>query len=147
MKTLYALGLMLCANTAIAQQVIDCDWHVAMPGIVEPWEENSRVFANGAVRLTLVDTSEPAAGSFHIVVMSPPDDGFGGRMCKVVSASETVGFSYVDFKKLKSAYDARVGLAFVVPVRVYNGQNDAFEPKKLAFSLNQTTGEIMVSYP
>jgi hypothetical protein len=147
MKILYAFILMLYANTAIAQAVVDCDWQVAMPSIVEPWEENSRVFANGKVRLTLVDASEPAAGSFHIVVLSPPEDEIGGRQCKVVSASEYVGFSYVDFKKLKAVYDARVGLVFVIPVRVYNGQNDVFEPKKVAFSLNQATGEMMVSYP
>lgn len=147
MKILSAFIFMLCANTAIAQEVVDCDWQAAMQKIVEPWEENSRVFSNGAVRLTLVDVSEPAAGSFHIVVLSPPEDGMGNRHCKVVSASAHVGFSYVDFKKIKSAYDPRVGLVFVMPVRVYNGQNDAFEPKKLAFSINQATGEMMVSYP
>jgi hypothetical protein len=138
---------MFCANTAIAQEVVDCDSQAAMSKIVEPWEENTRVFASGAVRLTLVDTREPAAGSFHIVVLSPPEGETGRRQCKVVSASEHVGFSYVDFKKLKSVYDARVGLVFVMPVRVYNGQNDAFEAKNLAFSLNQVTGEMMVSYP
>lgn len=147
MKALIILALMVCANAVRAQEVVDCDWQAALPSIVEPWEENTRVFANGKVRLTLVDVSEPAAGSFHIVMLSPPDDGIGGRQCKVVSAGSTVGFSHVEFKKISAVYDPRVGLVFVVPVRVYNGQSDAFEPKNLAFSLNQATGEMMVSYP
>jgi len=146
-KTLATIMFLASAIVANAHEVVDCDWQASLPSIVEPWEENTRVFANGAVRLTLVDVSEPAAGSFHIVALSPPDDGFGGRQCKVVSAFGDVGFSDVEFKELTASYDPSIGLIFDVPVRVFDSGADTFVPKDLTFSLTQATGAIFAVYP
>ena len=75
MKALLALAFAAAmAGPAVAQQVRDCDWLASAWNLAEPWEENTRTFANGAVRLALLDAIEPGAVPFHLLVLSPPWD-------------------------------------------------------------------------
>ena len=142
MKHLCALCLtgLLIANGAAAQQVSECDWQVRAENIVEPWEAHTRTFANGAVRLALLDTVEPAAGALHILILSPPYDEFDERQCRTIGLGGSVGFSAVDWAVLSSDYDPARGLVFSLPVRAHDGEG--FQPALLGFTLNQTTGEI-----
>ena len=50
----------MVASASSAQTAFPCDWQARADAIVEPWEENSKTFANGAVRVALLDTIEPA---------------------------------------------------------------------------------------
>ncbi|CAN0606350.1 unnamed protein product, partial [Ectocarpus sp. 12 AP-2014] len=81
-------------SPSLAQSVGDCDWRASAQALVEPWDapENTRTFANGDVRLAIIDTIEPAAGAFHLIILSPPYDEVGGRQCQVVSTNSSVGF-------------------------------------------------------
>jgi len=128
------------ATAATAQQAIPCDWVARADTIVEPWEQNTRLFANGDVRLALLDTIEPAAGGLHILILSPPYSEMGDRQCMTLGMTEGVGFSDVDFNSLEAGYDPSVGLIFDMDVRFFNG-ND-FHPGRLRFTLNQATGGI-----
>lgn len=135
----FFLGLFLATPLA-AQQVQDCDWIARADAIVEPWEDHTTTFANGNVRLALMDVTEPAAGSYHILILSPPYDEIGNRQCKTLGASENIGFSGVDWSSLDAGYDPAVGLTFGVDGRIFDGSD--FVPGWLRFTLNQATGAI-----
>ncbi len=57
------LFLALCLAAPVAAQTVgDCDtWQTSARNLAEPWEANSRTFANGDIRVALLDTIEPAA--------------------------------------------------------------------------------------
>ncbi len=130
----------LLAAPVAAQEVIPCDWIARADAIVEPWEKHSTTFANGAVRLALMDVVEPAAAAFHILILSPPHDEIGNRQCRTLGKSGTIGFGGVDWDSLRAGYDPAIGLTFEIHVEVYNGEYS--ERQILNFTLNQATGAI-----
>lgn len=140
MKHLIAACLALLPLAAQAQQALPCDWVARADAIVEPWEDHTRTFANNAVRLALLDTVEPAAGAFHILILSPPYNELGDRQCRTLGMAEGVGFSGADFATLDAGYDPAVGLIFTMNVRYYDTAD--FRPARLRFTLNQATGAI-----
>ena len=137
-STLTALAL---ATPALAQEVIDCDWRAQAPSIAEPWEANSRTFANGHVRLALLDVIEPAFGGFHLLVLSPPRDELGFRQCRIVTFEDSLGFAGVSFEALKAGYDPATGLSFTLPVRTHDGQG-GYTARTLYLTLDQSDGVI-----
>lgn len=145
-QALCAATLLITASPVAAQTVGDCDWRASAQAIVEPWDQNTRTFANGDVRLALIDAIEPALGAFHILVLSPPYDELGGRQCQVVSWNDSIGFAGVDWAALEPGYDPAIGLFFNVPVDVFLDGTDYATPLFLFFSLNQSTGEIATGF-
>ena len=146
MKFLISTFLIMTGGVLHAQSISDCDWKANAQGLVEPWNANTRTFANGDVRLALVDTIEPAAGAFHILIFSPPENELGERQCKAVGIDDSVGFSGVDFQNLVAAYDPAKGLIFDFPVNVFDAETGGFPAKMLNISLNLATGHIMAAY-
>ncbi len=130
----------MLASPVAAQQAVPCDWATRADGIVEPWEAHTATFANGAVRLALLDTVEPAAGAFHILILSPPYDEVGARQCATLGLSDGIGFAGADFSSLEAQYDAKVGLVFQMNITRFEGVD--FVPAILMFTLNQATGHI-----
>lgn len=131
----------LCWSVPVmAQEVGDCDWRSSAAALYEPWEEYSRTFANGDVRIALLDTIEPGQAPVHLLVLSPPYDELGGRQCRVISHQGQRGFADVDFSTLEAAYDPAVGLIFSVSVKIIEGEVP--QDWRLQFTLNQATGEI-----
>jgi hypothetical protein len=142
MKTFLMTSVALAfATLSHAQEAVDCDWPARADAIVEPWEDYSRTFANGDVRLALLDTVEPAAAAFHILILSPPYDEIGARQCRTLGMGGA-GFAGVTFEALDAAYDPSVGLIFEVPVSTFDGNSGDFETNALLFTLNQATGQI-----
>lgn len=143
---LLALALLawLPASATRAQVVEACDWRASMPALVEPWESpaNTRTFANGNVRLALADLIEPAAGAFHLIILSPPYDELGGRQCAVVTQSANIGFTGLTLDGMTSAYDPAIGLTFILQAGAYNAQTGGTTPRILTLTLNQATGAI-----
>lgn len=139
---LFAGLLALTSGLAAAQTVSDCDWRARADAVVEPWEENTRTFANGAVRLSLLDTIEPAAVPFHILVLSPPYGELGERQCRIISLDQGTGFGGVSFSDLTASYDPAIGLRFEVPVVIYLPEDGFSNPSVLIFTVNQATGQI-----
>lgn len=141
--TLAALAAL--SAPASAQSVEDCDWRASLHAMAEPWEDNTRTFANGNVRLAVTDTIEPAAGAFHLVILSPPYDELGGRQCMVVSADGTIGFTSLTLDDMTSDYNPAIGLTFTLEAGGYNPETGGTIPQALTVTLNQATGEITAS--
>mgnify|MGYP000713528392 CR=1 FL=1 len=143
MKALIA-ALALLATPATAQEVVECDWRATAAALAEPWEDNSATFANGAVRIALLDTIDPAAGALHLLVLSPPFNELGDRQCRVVSHGQGVGFAGLYFSELEAGYDPAKGLTFSVPVQIYLPEESFSNGGQLHIALNQSTGAIAV---
>lgn len=139
--TAFLAGLFL-ALPAAAQDVSDCDWRSSARNLFEPWEENTRTFANGNVRLALLDTVEPGAVPVHIMVLSPPYDELGTRQCKLVSHAEGFGFNDATFDGMTADYDPSIGLIFSIRVYEFDPGTGMGIPRTLRMTLNQATGEI-----
>ncbi|PCJ82913.1 MAG: hypothetical protein COA52_19715 [Hyphomicrobiales bacterium] len=137
-----ALAIISLSTASQAQVVNECDWVTNARNIVEPWEKNTRTFANGDVRLALIDVVEPAAGAFHILVLSPPYDELGTRQCRQISTQSSIGFSGINFSQLDAGYDPSVGLMFQLPVQIFDPNSGNFVGHRLLFTVNQATGAI-----
>lgn len=137
---LLALGATpAAAGPAMVQ---DCTDYAMTTYVMEPWEESTRTFYNGQVRLVLVDTDgEPACCSTWLVAIFPNvEDELGGRTCRMVGSGEGMGFTGVDMKGVKSAYDAATGLTLTVPVRrMIDGDAIVNETVKLRLDLRTST--------
>jgi hypothetical protein len=108
----------------------------------EPWEANTRLFANGEIRLVVLDTVEPAAGAFHLVILHPPRDTLGIPMCSMVSAAEGLGFGGMDLRPAEAAYDPARGLTVALPVSVYDPDSADFFDRTLSVTINQASGQV-----
>ena len=137
---LAAVASVALVSPAVAQEVGECDWRASAHAIAEPWEQTTRTFANGRTRLAVLDLIEPAAGAYYMLVLSPPEDGLGGRQCRVVGAGNGMGFAGLKFETLEAGYDPAIGLMFSLPVSVYDDGD--FRSHDLHLTLNQATGHI-----
>lgn len=141
---LTAVILTATIGYAQAQSIESCDWVSSAASLVEPWEQNTRTFANGNVRIAALDTIEPGAAAFHLLVLSPPYDEVGSRHCKIVSMAAGIGFSGLDFGSLDARYDPAIGLIFKINVQVPSSDASSFVNRIARFTLNQATGEMQV---
>jgi len=132
------------ASGVVAQELRDCDWVASARNISEPWSENTRQFANGAVRLIKLDTVEPAMGAVHLMILSPPYNEMGDRQCKIIGWSGTIGFQAIYFSDMTASYDPARGLLFQMPARIYDPEYSFANSAILSVLLNQATGGIAV---
>jgi hypothetical protein len=139
-----ALAVALLVPSALAAQTAEpCDdFRANVQALAEPWENNSRVFANGDVRLAVIDTLEPAAAAFHLLVLSPPRDELGSRQCRVISMQGTSGFASLSLTGLTAGYDAKTGLGFQIAAKRYLPDSGDFAPATLTVTVNQASGAI-----
>lgn len=140
---LAALLAAFLPGAAVAQEIGACDdWRSSVAMLAEPWEENTRIFANGEVRLALIDTFEPAAAAFHLIILSPPYDELGFGQCARVSGAEGSGFAGLDVAATKADYDPAKGLMFTIPATRWIMETDTYVDAVLTVTLNQATGAI-----
>jgi hypothetical protein len=138
-----ALAACALAGAASAQTIDTChDYRASAFAIAEPWEANTRLFANGAVRLAVTDTIEPAAGAFHLVILSPPYDELGGRTCTLVTGEAGMGLAGLTLEAMLAEYDPDIGLVFRLQARRYVPQTGDFADAVLLVTLNQATGLV-----
>lgn len=150
--TRHALTLFLCmtASHALARDtpqgatVLPCDDSTRVDLIAEPWEDNTATFADGQVRIALLDMVEPAGGALKLLIISPPRDELGLRQCRVVGLDNGLGFYDMDFAAHSATYDPARGLTITLPARHYphsdpQGDEGWFQ---LAVTVNQQTGQI-----
>lgn len=140
----------LVPRAAPAQIVTECSWIASPVNIAEPWEENSRSYANGAVRIAVLDTGEPACCAAHLLVLMPAGGGDEGpqyRACFVISAAPGSGFYALDMAGVASRYDPAEGLLIDLPVAhwtpaVEQGRAPLWE--RLEFVVDQARGTVSV---
>jgi hypothetical protein len=146
---LKTLGLLALAPfPAQAQSVGECGgWQTDARNIAEPWEENTATFANGDVRVAVLDTIEPGAVPFHLMVLSPPYDELGARSCALVSLSaEGMGFPALTLRGLRADYDPAKGLVLTVEAAVWSEDMSETLPVQLRVGINQQTGVVTAGF-
>lgn len=148
-------SFLACAALALpagvlAQVITDCDWIGNPANIVEPWDVNTRTFANGNIRVAWLDTGgEPVCCSSHLLILSPSGDGRDGpayRQCRVASARPGTGFYAVDVPGITASYDPVLGLSLSVPVDHWHSGMDQGRPpirERMEISINQATGTVV----
>ncbi len=139
-----AMAMGLAGSVAQAQVITDCS-RVADPAhIMEPWSRFSRTFANGNIRITLLDTfGEPTCCAAHLLILAPSGspEWPEHRQCHVASDSEGRGFSEIEFDRIEASYDPRLGLLVEVPWHRYvDGR--VTQPGVMRIRINQATGDV-----
>ncbi|MFK7791657.1 MAG: hypothetical protein AB8B88_03195 [Devosiaceae bacterium] len=146
-RFLLSLTALAClAAPAVAITVEPCDWRASLEGIPAPWEEHTRTFANGDVRITVTDMIEPAAGAYHLVIISPPYDELGAKQCQVVSLDGSLGFARMIPASAQSSYDPATGLTLILPSGTYNHDTGGVNECDLSVTINQATGQITANW-
>lgn len=138
----FAALLALLATPLAAQEVRDCGEMANAANIPEPWEAHTKSFANNRVRISVLDTIEPAAAAFQLLVLSPPFDEVGGRQCKIIGSANGLGFAGLTLDGNESSYDPAKGLTIGLPVRLYDAATGGFLDSRLLVTLNQGTGAV-----
>jgi hypothetical protein len=143
-KTTLLVLAALTAAPACAQSVGECDWRAEAASLAEPWEDHTRTFANGDIRIALIDVGEPAAGGFHLLVLSPPYGELGERQCRVVTTEDGIGFPGLKVDQTEAVYDPATGLTLRVPLARYDlNSGSVYDGSVLAVTVNQSTGDIL----
>ncbi|WP_233517022.1 hypothetical protein [Pseudotabrizicola alkalilacus] len=136
-----AVWSLMLALPVAAQDVAECDWRAAAQAIAEPWAANTATFANGAVRLAVMDVLEPAAGAYHLLILSPPRSELGERQCRVMSADGSFGFAGLSVVGATASYDPATGLTVSLPAKRWS-EGDVFTDTRLLVTINQASGAI-----
>lgn len=142
MKFQVALIFMLVPAAGMAAHVGPCDGAVNARYLVEPWEENTATYAEGAIRVALFDNVEPAGGALHLMVVSPPRDETGMPQCRRVSLEEGSGFYALAFAGRSAAYDPAKGLTLTFPAERYDPGTGAGTQATLRLTLDQRSGAL-----
>ncbi|WP_137702494.1 hypothetical protein [Marimonas lutisalis] len=140
-----ALALLL-GLPAQAQEVSQCDHRAHADGIPEPWEANTRSFANGEVRVALIDRIEPAAGAFYLLILHPPRGVLGERRCSLVGFGSGMGYAALDFAALTAGYDPARGLTLSLPGRLYLPEEGFTNSLIIHATVNQATGQVTANH-
>lgn len=135
-------ALALMPLPAAAVTVTACTDLANVWAVAEPWEANTKLFANGEIRLVVLDTVEPAAAAFHLVILHPPRDELGLPVCSMVSAAEGYGFGGMDLGPAEAGYDPARGLTVTLPIRAYDPDSADFLDRTLSVTINQASGQV-----
>ena len=155
MKAITAIAVfLLSSQTVFAQEVTPCyqegveQFLTQIPVIAEPWEENTATYANGQVRLAILDTWDPANTPMHLLILyvSPDLIEAEGRACVIVSDVEGRGFQTLTMEGLQAAYDASTGLTFNLAGSRYDFDNNSVTPGTLTVTLNRATDQVTAVY-
>lgn len=144
MRLISLMMFAFLAAPAVAQTAFSCDWQARADAIAEPWDKNTATFANGAVRVALLDVIEPAAAAFYPLIMPPPYDELGGRVCTVVGRDEGLGYVSIYFNGLKAGYDPARGLTFLVPATIFLPKQSFQNSTLMSIVVNQSIGAVTV---
>lgn len=151
MRALLAAALLPgLAQAQIVQDCRDADWTANPANIAEPWAEQSRSYANGAIRIALIDTGgEPVCCAAHLLVLSPAggQDGPAYRACRLVSGAAGQGFFDLDIPGTTASYDPARGLLLSVPVAHWTEAVEMGRPpiwERMEVRVNQATGTVEV---
>ncbi len=135
-----------CAQPSRAAILEECNNYASAGLVVEPWEQNTRTFYNGQVRVAVVDTGgEPVCCSSYLVVIYPNvDDELGGRSCMMLSQGERSGWAGIDVKTIRSSYAAATGLTLTVPVKVMREDGNGVRPATVKLALDLRTSKLTI---
>jgi hypothetical protein len=147
MKSLFLATVAFTATVALSPQALavnvrDCDETANVQTLAEPWEQNTRSFYKGEVRVALLDTGgEPVCCSTHLLILVPDKSSeMGDRTCHIVSNEESMGFAGIDFAHLAAKYEAGKGLLITFPYTLYvDGVSSKHGTAKVRVKLDRGT--------
>ena len=146
-----SLMLSLSAQGHVQAQVVaECDWIASAANLAEPWAENTRTYANGAIRVALLDTGgEPVCCAAHLLVLHPsaPDEPTYRQCTRVSATSEGLGFYDLSIARIAASYDPTRGLLLSVPVfHWHQGMDQGAAPieERMEVRINQATGIVSI---
>lgn len=131
---------------ASAAVVLDCGNLAPTEALIEPWEETSRTFSRGSVRVAAVDLGEPPCCPQHFVVLLPANM-YGGRICVLVARSALVpnGWTRVGIEEAEAVRPASGGLRVSVPVYGFDARTGGADPdsrKVISVRVRQAAGTV-----
>lgn len=131
--------LALLATPVLADPVLkDCnDWRASAQYIAEPWNEMTASFGNGATRIAVVDTVEPAQAAYNLLILSPPFGQTGERQCRLLT-----GFSGLSLEGMEAGYDPSIGIYLTLTSHLFLDDMQEFASAQLDVRINQETGDI-----
>jgi hypothetical protein len=151
MKMLTVIAFLFAPLFAEAAVVGPCGSLNAIDYIVEPWEQNTRTFYNGKVRIVNIDTyGEPTCCSSHLAILLPQNDELETVACYVFSQRRYegdepyyLGFQNVDVRNVTAKYDPAQGLLLQIP---YTSYIDGIDSKRgsAKVRLNLKTGKAKI---
>ncbi|MFK7944113.1 MAG: hypothetical protein AB8B85_14535 [Paracoccaceae bacterium] len=142
-----AAGIMIAtAGTAHAAVVLDCGDLAPTEALIEPWEENTRTFSRGSIRLAAIDLGDPPCCPQHFIVTLPANM-YGGRICALVARSVLVpnGWTRVGIGEAEASRPATGGLRLTVPVYGYDpttGGADTTNRQTISVRVRQAAGTV-----
>lgn len=145
MRFLFAFIVALMASPAAAQTSFPCDWEAHVDNIAEPWEDNIATFSNGAIRVALLDTIEPASASAYLLILHPPTNEMGVRVCTSVGLDDGLGYAAMFFEDLTSSYSPETGLVLTIPAIIFLPEQSFQNSALVKITINQASGEVSVS--
>ncbi|NOX39841.1 MAG: hypothetical protein GXP05_04810 [Alphaproteobacteria bacterium] len=142
--TLLALTLVAASlgSQSGAQQISKCDARAQAANIAEPWSANSRSFADGDVRLTVLETPGSETAAFRILILTPPRNALGERLCRIISYQREAGFFGVTLSWMGTSYDPLYGLVFDIPVQIFVASTGKNKPARLHLTVDRSIGAI-----
>ncbi len=136
----------LTVSPSGAATVLECgDW--ASAGyLIEPWEETTRTFSRGSVRVAIVDLGEPECCPHHIAVLIPANM-YGGRACFLIAKNRLVpnGWVKVGLDEASASRGAEPGLRILIPVYGYDPATGGADPasrQMIALRIRQAAGTV-----
>ncbi|QXT39713.1 hypothetical protein [Gymnodinialimonas ceratoperidinii] len=138
--SLATAALLAFGAPAQAFMVAPCGPEFTPLTITEPWEEMSRTFANGAIRVfeIFIDPNVASGAALGILHPIPASEGGPYRTCTAIYAGHDhryFGQAYVS--EATAVYDASLGLIVTIPVSFTDGSR-----RMLRFAVNQATGVV-----
>ena len=128
-RDLVAGAFLLLPTFAHADVVLDCGDLVSAETIIEPWEQHTRTFSHGSVRVAVVDLGEPECCRQHLIVLYAANM-YGGRGCALVARNALVpnGWAKVGIDEAEALRDPIPGLRVSVPVYSYDPSTGGGDP-------------------
>jgi hypothetical protein len=138
--------ILLAAPPAHAAQIEGCDDVGRAAFIVEPWEQNSKTFYKGQIRVAYIDTGgEPVCCSGYLLLLVPDRESeTADRACYVIGKKTGVGFASISFSAVRASYDPREGLLIVFPFTTMKEDGQTAERGTARVRINVATGKVIV---
>ncbi|MBF9044430.1 hypothetical protein HKCCE4037_13895 [Rhodobacterales bacterium HKCCE4037] len=136
-----AVAAISFATSANAFVVRECGPEFTPLTITEPWEEYSRTYAEGAIRIFEMFIDPNVASGAAIGILHPLPDEPGGpyRRCSAIYFSDEFRFFGQAFiAEAEARYDPALGLVISVPVQVLSETGRRI----VSFAVNQATGTV-----
>ena len=130
MNIIPALFAALAAMPLFAQQVQDCaaanapTYPQLASAIAEPWEANTRRFADGQVRLAVMDSHQAGLAAYWLLVLFSPSEEEADQLSCALISNDEFGFSGITLEGVE-VQESPLGPVISVPTRFLNPTDSA----------------------